>query len=162
MRLWLQNILACPICKNHPLKLMVLEWDEPEMEPDDSELSRILKKDLEKNLISPPSMASIDDLTDSDRKQRVEELKNIFKNFGGEYNACELAAALGSKLEAVSEAIYRFTVKKGILQCGKCKRWFPIGSSIDGIPEMLPDGLRDKVKDQKFIASWRNKLPSEL
>ena len=49
-------------------------------------------------------------------------------------------------------------VESGLLICG-CGRWFPIEQ---GIPELLPDHLRDADRDASFLAAARSSLPEDL
>jgi len=51
------------------------------------------------------------------------------------------------------------TIEEGILFCSKCNRFYPI---IDEIPIMLPDELRDRDKDMKFLQKWRDKIPNKV
>ena len=48
---------------------------------------------------------------------------------------------------------------EGILYCKKCLRFYPI---IDEIPIMLPDELREKEKDLKFLNKWKNNIPQRI
>ena len=41
-------------------------------------------------------------------------------------------------------------IKKGYLVCDKCNRWYPI---LDGIPELLPDYLRDDRREHEISIS---------
>jgi uncharacterized protein YbaR (Trm112 family) len=50
-------------------------------------------------------------------------------------------------------------IEEGILYCIKCKRFFPI---TDEIPIMLPDELRDKDQDLKFLQKWRDRIPEMI
>jgi uncharacterized protein YbaR (Trm112 family) len=50
-------------------------------------------------------------------------------------------------------------VVDGIIVCPKCKRFYPI---IDEIPHMLPDNLRSKDEDLKFLKKWIEKVPEEV
>ncbi|ALU11859.1 hypothetical protein EYM_05485 [Ignicoccus islandicus DSM 13165] len=47
----------------------------------------------------------------------------------------------------------------GVLVCPKCGRWYPI---IDEIPHMLPDELRNKDEDLKFLKKYKDVLPEEV
>lgn len=47
----------------------------------------------------------------------------------------------------------------GALFCNKCSRFYPI---IDEIPIMLPDELRNKTNDLKFLEQWKDKLPEKI
>ncbi len=48
---------------------------------------------------------------------------------------------------------------EGVIYCPKCSRFYPI---INTIPVMLPDELRDRDKDLKFLESWKHKLPDKI
>ncbi|MHA1833583.1 MAG: Trm112 family protein [Candidatus Baldrarchaeia archaeon] len=50
-------------------------------------------------------------------------------------------------------------IAEGVLQCQKCRRWYPI---IEGIPRMLPDNLRKKDEDLKFLERNKGRLLNEI
>jgi uncharacterized protein YbaR (Trm112 family) len=50
-------------------------------------------------------------------------------------------------------------VVEGIITCSECNRFYPI---IDEIPHMLPDNLRSKDEDLKFLKKWIEKLPEKV
>ena len=50
-------------------------------------------------------------------------------------------------------------VQTGLLVCGECGRWFPIEG---GIPELLPDHLRDSVRESALFALAAGNAPSAL
>ena len=50
-------------------------------------------------------------------------------------------------------------VEVGVLYCPNCGRWYPIE---DGIIHMLPDDLRRKEDDIRFLEKYRDKLPSKI
>lgn len=50
-------------------------------------------------------------------------------------------------------------IEEGMLYCGRCSRFFPI---IDEIPIMLPDELRDRERDIKFLQRWRDRIPDKV
>jgi len=50
-------------------------------------------------------------------------------------------------------------VVEGIIVCAECNRFYPI---IDEIPHMLPDNLRSKDEDLKFLKKWIEKLPEKV
>jgi uncharacterized protein YbaR (Trm112 family) len=50
-------------------------------------------------------------------------------------------------------------VVEGIIVCTECNRFYPI---IDEIPHMLPDNLRSKDEDLKFLKKWIEKLPEKV
>ena len=50
-------------------------------------------------------------------------------------------------------------VVEGVIVCPKCNRFYPI---IDEIPHMLPDNLRTKDEDLKFLRKWAEKAPEKV
>ncbi|MBS7622337.1 Trm112 family protein [Candidatus Bathyarchaeota archaeon] len=53
----------------------------------------------------------------------------------------------------------REEVVEGIIVCPECNRFYPI---IDEIPHMLPDNLRSKEEDLKFLKRWVEKAPEKI
>ncbi|MBS7627056.1 Trm112 family protein [Candidatus Bathyarchaeota archaeon] len=50
-------------------------------------------------------------------------------------------------------------VVEGMIVCPKCNRFYPI---IEEIPHMLPDNLRTKEEDLKFLKKWAGKVPRKI
>jgi uncharacterized protein YbaR (Trm112 family) len=50
-------------------------------------------------------------------------------------------------------------VSEGVIYCTKCSRFYPI---IEEIPIMLPDELRDKNQDIKFLKRNQFLLPEKI
>jgi len=109
------DILACPICKHFPLKLIV--FDEEKREE-----------------IKPP-------------KKTCEEYCGYESRF------------LSEIIEKKCEECYSIEILEGILICTKCNRWYPI---IEEIPHMLPDELREKKDDIKFLKKYKEKIPRDI
>ncbi|MEM4153540.1 MAG: Trm112 family protein [Candidatus Caldarchaeum sp.] len=61
--------------------------------------------------------------------------------------------------ETLCEKCYEFEVVSGLLECTSCGRWFSV---VDAIPRMLPDDLRDRKLEQKFVEKWRENLPEKI
>jgi uncharacterized protein YbaR (Trm112 family) len=55
--------------------------------------------------------------------------------------------------------VKELVIKEGVLFCSDCSRFYPI---IEEIPVMLPDDLRDKVKDIEFLQKWEQKIPDKI
>ena len=53
----------------------------------------------------------------------------------------------------------RFGVETGLLACGACGRWYPIEA---GIPELLPDHLRDANREVVLFENAARGLPEDL
>ncbi|MHA1973401.1 MAG: Trm112 family protein [Candidatus Hodarchaeales archaeon] len=50
-------------------------------------------------------------------------------------------------------------VVNGIILCLKCKRYYPIKSTI---PIMLPDDLRREYEELEFLKQFKDKIPQEI
>jgi uncharacterized protein YbaR (Trm112 family) len=50
-------------------------------------------------------------------------------------------------------------ISEGVIVCPQCNRFYPI---IDEIPHMLPDNLRSKEEDLKFLRKWQAKMPEKV
>jgi len=50
-------------------------------------------------------------------------------------------------------------VLSGVLFCSKCFRWYPIKN---GLPEILPDCLRDLAVERSFLRNWNMLLPKKV
>ncbi|MEM4281354.1 MAG: Trm112 family protein [Candidatus Caldarchaeum sp.] len=62
-------------------------------------------------------------------------------------------------VETECSKCYGLEVATGLLECGSCSRWYPI---VDDIPRMLPDDLRDKKLDRKFVEKWSCLIPQRI
>ncbi|MCY0849313.1 Trm112 family protein [Sulfuracidifex metallicus] len=117
MKYRLMDVLACPICKNFPLTMLV--FNEKEVERKNADIKK-----------------PICEIFCSFKKDFVRKLDTT---------PCE---------ECESKEII-----EGILVCDKCNRWYPI---IDEIPRMLPDGLRKKEDDIKFLKAHENEIEDRV
>lgn len=61
--------------------------------------------------------------------------------------------------EGSTEEQEELVIEEGILYCGRCARFYPI---IDEIPIILPDELRDRERDIKFLEKWRDRIPNKV
>lgn len=50
-------------------------------------------------------------------------------------------------------------VNEGVLYCTRCSRFFVI---TDGIPIMMPDGLRDRDQELEFLKANSDALPDKI
>ncbi|TRO46467.1 hypothetical protein E2P65_05715 [Candidatus Bathyarchaeota archaeon] len=174
MKPWLLNILACPIDKHHPLDAYVFRWETSAQEIKElmagaaqttDELMkkhRQLAKQLTDGTISPPA---IDKILDKSGAQDAADMLAAAKE--------KIAQLEGKTQEQLMEehkddvaAIYRYLnmmeVDVGLLVCPECGRWYPIGSAVETIPEMLPDDLREKERDLGWLEEWRQLVPGDV
>ena len=177
MKPWLLNVLACPIDKKHPLEAYFYKW-----ETSDEELTKInreagkpsqffskqythLAKQVSDGTISPSSVKAIEDQTGSNHTLELltDALKFIDK-LGYEEDMSE--KNLLSKYPEGIDVLYRYLnlveVEEGLLRCPVCGRWYPIGSSVETIPELMPDDLRDEEKDIEWLNKWIDKIPESV
>jgi len=177
MKPWLLNILACPIDKHHPLDSRFFSW---ETKPD--EMRKIVSeagvpsphfkkgyrhviKQLKDGTISPLAIEMLDDLTGSDDSKAllaraVESIHKIRESLD------QTDDELLTNFPAEIDTLYRFfnliEVDAGLLVCKECGRWYPVGSAVETIPELLPDDLRERERDMAWLKKWRGLVPSEV
>jgi uncharacterized protein YbaR (Trm112 family) len=177
MKPWLLNILACPIDKHHPLKVRFFSWETSpeEIQKISSEAGsqsskklksyRILAKQLKDGTISPAAMQAIEDLTGSkdsaklltsalESIDRIEQISNKSED--------ELIRDFIEDLDRIHSFMNLVEVDTGLIVCPKCGRWYPIGSSVETIPELLPDDLREKDRDLAWLEKWRKLVPQNI
>jgi len=165
LRPWLLNILACPMDKHHPLEAYFYRWEtsEAEMEKIAAEVGkpkmeredkyRILKKQLSDGTISPPAIKAIKDLTGS--KPAKTLLAKASKLLQGKPESKEDVDALYSYMNVPD-------LGEGLLFCPECNRWYPIGSEVESIPELMPDELREEDKDLEWLKKWEAVVPEKV
>ncbi len=165
MKSWLLNILACPIDKHHPLEAYFFTWETPENDlksivanagkpkKELEEKYRILRKQLGDGTISPLSIAAIKDLTGSKVTASLQaKATNLLQ---GKTESKEDLDTLYSYLNVLD-------VREGLLVCPECGRWYPIGRSVETIPELMPDELREEEKELEWLAKWKGVVPKKV
>jgi uncharacterized protein YbaR (Trm112 family) len=161
---WLLSILACPIDKHHPLEAYFFRWETPEAEIDKiasesgqpskdlEDKYRILRKQLEDGTISSPSVSAITDKTGSKTVSVLQEKT--------------LKILAGKPKKSDIDILYRYLnvleLGEGLLYCPECRRWYPIGSSVESIPELMPDDLREREKDLAWLGKWKSLVPEKV
>jgi len=177
MKPWLLNILACPIDKHHPLDAYFFKWETTE-----DELEKInrdagvttahfkkqythLAKQIADGTVSPPALEKIVDETGSTYSQELYADAKKFLNRLGFEKSHEEKKLLEDYPEGI-DVLYRYLnlveVEEGLLRCPKCGRWYPIGSAVETIPELMPDDLREKERDLEWLAKWKDKVPEDV
>jgi uncharacterized protein YbaR (Trm112 family) len=177
MKPWLLNILACPIDKHHPLEAHVFMWETPEEEIEkNAENARTPSSEHEKNYkqlakqltdgtISPPAMKNIKDSSDSQASKSLLEgaLDAIASLEGtGDKSEGELLEEYPGDIDALNRFMHLLEMDAGLLVCPECGRWYPIGSAVETIPEMLPDDLREKERDLEWMEKWSHLIPADV
>lgn len=171
---WLLNILACPIDKHHPLEAYFYSW-----ETSDEELEKInrdagkpsahfkkqyghLATQIEDGTISRDSIKEVKDMTDSKHTADLYlDVKKFLEKL--DYEEDKSGANLLARYPEGMDVLYRFLnlveVEEGLIRCPECGRWYPIGSAVATIPELMPDDLREEERDMEFLKKWKSKLP---
>jgi len=174
---WLLNILACPIDKHHPLEAYFYSWETPtdELEKINKDAGKPntvfkkqyghLAKQIADGTISLDALKEIRDRTDSlPTAELYVDVKKFIERLGVEDDRSE--ANLLSKYPEGMDVFYRYLnlveVEEGLIRCPECSRWYPIGSAVETIPELMPDDLREEDRDMEFIKKWEAKLPDEV
>ena len=163
MKPWLLNILACPICKHHPLTTHIYQWDKVSLaSPTDDDYS-LLTKELRDGTISPDAFTKVDDLSgDTEAKDSLAHVKKILMQAIEKSSSNNPADKEIRNLIDTLFAYFYKEIEAGLMHCESCDRWYPIGNQVRGIPEMLPDNLRDSVNDLKFLKRFKDKISSEI
>lgn len=177
MKPWLLNILACPIDKQHPLEAYWFTWEttEKEMEKMNREAGKPsqyftkqyehLAKQIEDHTISPEALEEINDETGSvyaqeiyiDVRKFIERLK-----FEKDLDSREILERFPEGMDVLYRYLNLIEVEEGLLHCTECGRWYPIGSAVETIPELMPDDLREEDRDREWLNKWKEKIPSKI
>lgn len=120
MKYRLMDLLACPMCKKFPLKLIVFQQRKEERK-------------------CPWTRRPLCELYCRFKEKWIKEVKEPEK--------------------LPCDECFKYEIVEGILICENCKRWYPIK---DEIPIMLPDDLRDRNEDLKFLEKYKDKIPEEI
>jgi uncharacterized protein YbaR (Trm112 family) len=177
MKPWLLNILACPIDKHHPLEAHFFAWETSEEEikknagntrtPSSKHEKNYknLAKQLTDGTISPLALKNITDSSESQSSKRLltAALDAIAHIEGtSDKSEKELINEHPEDIDALNRYLHLLEVDAGLLVCPECDRWYPIGSAVETIPEMLPDDLREKDRDLKWMVKWSNLIPTNV
>ena len=177
MKPWLLNILACPMDKHHPLEAYFFTW-----ETTDAELEKInrdagvtsvhfknqyahLAKQIADGTISPPALEKITDETGSTYSQELYADTRKFLSRLSFEKSHEEEKLLRDYPEGI-DVLYRYLnlieVEEGLMRCPECGRWYPIGSAVETIPELMPDDLRERERDLEWLSKWKEKVPEAV
>ena len=175
MKPWLLNLLACPINKHHPLEAYFFKWTNTPEEIDaqlsaletkttdfKSEL-KLLAKQVIDGVISQSAVESIHDKSGVDAAVElhglvVEAVERVVSRKESGINE----VVDSGDLTALHRYMNLLDVEVGLLLCTECGRWYPIGSSVKSVPEMLPDDLRDEETDLAWLREWKEKIPEDI
>jgi uncharacterized protein YbaR (Trm112 family) len=177
MKPWLLNILACPIDKHHPLEARFFSWETSaeelrkiasgagEPSPHFRKSYRHLAKQLKDGTISTSAMRAIEDATGSEYSARlladaveaVDRLEEILDR-----PEEQLLRDFPQDIDRLYRFLNLIEVDAGLLVCPECDRWYPIGSAVETIPELLPDDLRERDRDLAWLECWQEQVPSSV
>ena len=177
MKPWLLNILACPIDKHHPLEAHFFSWETPEEENKKNADSagtpssehkknyKQLAKQLTDGTISLPAIKNITDSSESQSsKSLLAGALDAIASIGGtgEKSEKDILGQHPQEVDALNRYLHLLEVDAGLLVCPECGRWYPIGSAVETIPEMLPDDLREKDRDLEWMEKWNHLIPASV
>jgi uncharacterized protein YbaR (Trm112 family) len=99
-----------------------------------------------------------------EREQQIKELLERFPPPLCELYCYRLQTPVGKRISELKEKppcdeCLKIEVVTGVLYCPNCGRWYPI---IDEIPRMLPDNLRKKDEDLRFLRRYADRLPEKI
>lgn len=174
---WLLNILACPIDKHHPLDAYFYTWETPDEElekinKDAGKVNQHFKKQykhlanqIKDGTISLESIKIIKDMTDSTHTAELYvDVKKFVEKLAFDEDKSE--EYILSRYPEGLDVLYRYLnlieVEQGLIVCPECGRWYPIGSAVETIPELMPDDLREEERDLVFLKKWEQKLPEAV
>ncbi len=177
MKPWLLNILACPIDKHHPLEARFFSWETSaeelrkiaseagEPSPHFRKSYRHLAKQLKDGTISPSAMRAIKDATGSEDSARlladsVEAMSRLEQILDRPEE--ELLRDFPEDIDRLYRLLNLLELDAGLLVCPECGRWYPIGSAVETIPELLPDDLRERDRDLAWLERWQEQVPSSV
>ena len=163
--------------KHHPLEAYFFTW-----ETTDAELEKIyrdagvttvhfknqyahLVKQIADGTISPPALEKITDETGSTYSQELYADTRKFLSRLSFEKSREEEKLLRDYPEGI-DVLYRYLnlveVEAGLLRCPECGRWYPIGSAVETIPELMPDDLRERERDLEWLSKWKEKVPEAV
>jgi len=152
---WLLNILACPICKEHPLTVYVVAVGKNRLR-DKKGLAGELVVHYQRGVLSAPSLEPVHNLSkDKTFDQRLANARKVFATLAKQKPDAQDVVPL-------VEYFHGIEIQVGAMRCEKCSRWFPVGSRVETIPELLPDAGRDKQADVEFLRAHRDVLPQVI
>ena len=177
MKPWLLNILACPIDKHHPLEAYFYSWETPEEDikknveeaglPNDKyeKNYKQISKQLIDGTINPSSIKIITDASDSISSKgllaiAVDAITRL--EMCTDKSEEKLLDEFNQDIDALYRYLNLLEVSEGLLVCPQCNRWYPIGSAVDTIPEMLPDELRERERDLEWMKKWSHVIPDKV
>ena len=203
MKLWLLEILACPLDHAYPFECVIFRWAQHEkgkdlvkaciegyrqgtVNPDqtkspvnfmDAENTILLNDDLVIKPVPFPDYLStlamkikeLDVVHDQStwageealtiiRGEIAQQIDNGIARLKKAPDAIQQHALLEElmpSLEFLNYVKYRMEIEDAVLKCPQCKRWYPV---YETIPQLLPDGLRNKMHDAEFSEKWASKF----
>jgi uncharacterized protein YbaR (Trm112 family) len=166
--------LACPIDKHHPLEARFFTWETSQEELKKAVMKTgtpsstfkksysQLAKQLQDGTISPTAIRAMEELTNSiDSKEllacAIEAMNRLELSLDKPEE--DLIQGFAEDIDRLHRFLNLLEVDAGLLVCSKCGRWYPVGSSVETIPELLPDDLRDKERDVAWLERWKELIP---
>lgn len=124
-----------------------------------------LAKQLADRTISPMAIRNVEDVSGSRSSERllavaVDAINRL--EHALDKGEDDLLREYPEDIDALYRFLNLLEVDAGLLVCPECGRWFPVGSAVETIPEMLPDDLRERDRDLKWLEKWREQVPAHV
>jgi len=185
MNFLLLDILACPIDKEHPLKLYIFSFGTPQDQIEtmlsvdrDSKIINLTTKDgelfLKDKIITKSTTLEdfinqiqskidllelvVDYSTNAVSNKYIKKIKSDVKKRIGEFSDTLQKSQIENILPdllLLNKFLLDVKIESGVLLCQKCNRWYPI---FDTIPQLLPDGQRNFKEEIKRFATKTEKF----
>ena len=148
LKLWLLNVLACPICKHHPLILTMFEYDKEDRVGKVTKVDRdILMEEINKGIIHPEAFGE---------KSIYHYDVHIDYSIEKEVKKALDTGKITPKPAKSLLYIFDLNVHTGMFECSNCKRWYPIGIHVRGVPELMPDFLREEEEEKEWLKKYES------
>jgi uncharacterized protein YbaR (Trm112 family) len=161
--------------KHHPLEAYFMSWENSEEQLKEiveleiigstsEKDSRELITQLQDGTISLQAISTIKDLSDSEHtKTLLESAKNAIKLLAAMKNTSkDKFSSVKPEIDVLNRFLNLIEVDSGLLVCPVCQRWYPIGCAVEAIPELMPDELREKERELKWMEKWRDLIPQKV
>ena len=98
-------------------------------------------------------------IADASNSISKDVLNSIQTDYFNRLESAKKISNLLFELNIINWFAFGIEIENGLINCEKCKRWYPI---VETIPQMLPDELRGEKKEIKFLEKWKTNIPDNI